>query len=156
MTGSPLSELIVGQKTLSHWGNFKLSVNAVTCSTTYTNSIPKANRDFLARHKTPIQRTFHMVKQDNLEYKKEMNKQCGKILKQVKNDYNIAFTDKIKPDEYIDWAPVRIHVREDATRYLATTARNYPVGWEAECRDIISQLESLGVISNSAIFQQIP
>ena len=36
-TGSPLSELIVGRKTLSHLGNFKLSINAVTSSTTYTN-----------------------------------------------------------------------------------------------------------------------
>ena len=79
-TGSPLKELIVGWKTLSHWGNFKLSINAVTCSTSYTSNIPKVNRNFLTRHKIPIQRTFHIVKQDNPEYKKEMNKQCSKIL----------------------------------------------------------------------------
>ena len=93
-----------------------LNVNSV--STTYTSSLPKSNRDFLAKHQTPIKKNYPDINKEDPQYKKKMDEQCQEILKQLKQDYSLAFSNKIKPDQLVDVHPVHIHVREDVTSSL--------------------------------------
>ena len=128
------------------WSLFILSINSITSTTSYTSSLPKPNRDFLAKHKTPIKRTFPQIQPNDPEYKTKMNAQCKEILTHLKKDYDLGFSGEIRPNQYVDVPPVRIHVREDTTPFLATTARNYPIGREDKCKAVISQLKTSGVI----------
>ena len=46
----------------------------------------------------------------------------------------------------MDVPPIRIQVKKNAEPYRATTARPYPVGRESDCKAIIKQLETSGII----------
>ena len=108
--GSPLTDLLVGWKTLVKWGIFKLTVNtigpaaiypspstaltvnAIGATSTYSSTLPQANRAFLAKHKTPIKRTFPMPRSADPQYESKINETCPRTLKLLKDNYKLAFS----------------------------------------------------------------
>ena len=68
------------------------------------------------------------------------------MLDQLRSDYAIAFAEEITPQDFVDVPPIRIQIKKVADPYRATTARPYPVGRESDCRAIIKQLETSGII----------
>ena len=63
-------------------------------------------------------------------------------MKKLKEDYHIAFASEITAKDYVDVPPIRIEVKPNSVPFRATSARSYPVGREAECRDIIRKLNT--------------
>merc|ERR1711942_210894 len=68
------------------------------------------------------------------------------MLKKLKEDYYISFAAEISAKDYVDVPPIHIEIKPDAVLFRATSARSYPVGREAECREIIKKLNTSGVI----------
>ena len=132
----------MGWRTLTSWGLFNLTVNSIASASTYTSALPKENREFLAKNRTSISRSFTAVKPEDPEYSAKMNNTCKQILHHLMKDYPLAFSSTIKPNQYVDVPPVRIHVRKDTVPFLAPTARSYPISREEECKDIIRHVAS--------------
>ena len=73
--------------------------------------MPQANRAFLARHRGPIHRTFPMPSPNDPKYNEKLNTTCTKMLTHLKDDYGLAFSSEIKPQDYVDVPPIKIHVK---------------------------------------------
>ena len=129
--GTPIRELIMGWKTLIHWGLFTLASLQPT-PPSYSEALPHTNKCFLKIHTKPIERKYAEPDNNSHGYPEEMAEKCSTVLKDLLADYPFAFASKIEPGQYVDAPPIRIHMRPDATPVLHTVAHPYPVGREKE------------------------
>ena len=102
--GTPIRELIVGWKTLIHWGLFTLASLQPTPAS-YSEALPHANKSFLKIHMKPIEREYTEPDDSSPKYREEMAKQCKKVLQDLTRDYPLSFAEKIEPGQYIDAPP---------------------------------------------------
>ena len=124
----------------------EVTVNPIGATSTFSSTLPQTNRSFLARHKTPIHRSFPMPNPQDPNYKEKLNSTCSKMLEHLKEDYKIAFSSEITPKDFVDVPPIRIEVKPNSEPFRSRTARSYPAGREAECREIIRKLTASGII----------
>ena len=68
------------------------------------------------------------------------------MLTTLTNDYAIAFSETILPEQYVNVSPIRKYVRKDATPFVKQCLALILLGGEEECKVDILSLEQAGVI----------
>ena len=59
----------------------------------------------------------------------------------------LAFSDKLEPQNVVNFPPVRVSVREDMVPVKVYSACPFPLGREERCKEIIADLIAAGTIA---------
>ena len=98
---SAISDLIVGCRTLLSWGVFTLA-SIQQSQPSFTDGLPFANKLFLQRHPHPISRKFPDLDKNDPQYPQKFQQACDNMLKILSDDYSIAFSENIQPNQFVD------------------------------------------------------
>ena len=75
-----------------------------------------------------------------------METACSLLRQQLLQDVPLAFSDKLEPQNVVNFPPVRVSVREDMVPVKVYSAHPFPLGREGRCREIIADLIAAGTI----------
>merc|ERR1711867_295692 len=81
-------------------------------------------------------RTFQEIDPCDPNYIQKMEVACSLLREQLINDVPLAFSDKLEPQNVVNFPPVRVSVREGMTPVKVYTARPFPLGREDKCQGL--------------------
>ena len=144
-----LPELIIGWVDLHRWGILRLEEGEVPASSRQHGvfMVSSAAQDFLNKQTVfPPRRSFKEIDPCDPQYVQKMEVQCSLLRQQLLDDVPLAFSDQLSSDNVANFPPLRVKVREGMEPVKVFTARPFPLGREARCREVINDLLSAGTI----------